>query len=100
MRGATTFFTLIVTLSGFRSEYGVVAADKEQPRLPRDNLLIYRGSDGKPASVKTVSDWAKRRAEVVRGMEAVMGKLPGEAKRCPLDVRIEEEFDGGTYARR
>lgn len=71
-----------------------------QPRLPRDNLLVYRGPDGKPAPVKTIADWAIRRAEVVRGMEAVMGKLPGEAKRCPLDVKIEEEVDGGTYLRR
>ena len=70
------------------------------PRLPRDNLLLYRGADGKPAPVKTVQDWAKRRAEVVRGMEAVMGKLPGEAKRCPLDMKIEEEVAGDTYVRR
>jgi len=70
------------------------------PRLPRDNLLVYRGTDGKPAPVQSVADWAKRRAEVLRGMEAVMGKLPGDAKRCPLDMKVEEEFDGGTYLRR
>ena len=29
-----------------------------------------------------------------------MGKLPGEEKRCPLDVRVEEEEDAGTYLRR
>ncbi len=69
-------------------------------RLPRENLLVYRGPDGKPAPVKTVEDWAKRRAEIVRGMESVMGKLPGDAKRCPLDVKIEEEFVGETYVRR
>jgi dienelactone hydrolase len=74
--------------------------EADLPRLPRDNLLVYRGSDGKPAEVKSVEDWAKRRAEVVRGMEAVMGKLPGEAKRCPLDMRIEEEVEGDTYVRR
>ncbi len=33
-------------------------------------------------------------------MQTVMGALPGEAKRCPLDVRIEEEVDCGTYVRR
>src|SRR4249920_1891441 len=33
-------------------------------------------------------------------MESVMGKLPGDEKRCPLDLKIEEEFDGGTYVRR
>jgi len=69
-------------------------------RLPRDNLLLYRGDDGKPASVQTVDDWQKRRAEIVRGMESVMGKLPGKEKRCPLDVKVEEEVDCGKYVRR
>src|SRR5262249_7675531 len=84
-------------LAGF---YCVATAGGQEPRLPRDNLLLYRGADGKPVAVKSVEDWAKRRAEVVRGMETVMGKLPGEAKRCTLDVKVEEEVDGGTYVRR
>src|SRR5262245_5635299 len=75
-------------------------AAEPQPRLPRDNLLVYRGSDGKPAPVKTAADWAKRRAEVVRGMQSVMGKLPGEKKRCPLDPKTESEVDGGKFVRR
>ncbi len=76
-----------------------LAADP-QPRLPRDRLLVYRGPDGKPAPVKTPADWAKRRAEVVRGMESVMGKLPGDEKQCPLDPKTESETDCGTYVRR
>lgn len=77
-----------------------LSADPDTPRLPRDNLLLFRGDDGKPREVKTVEDWAKRRAEIIRGMEAVMGKLPGKEKRCPLDVRVEEEVDCGKYVRR
>src|SRR5947207_2623144 len=78
----------------------IAAADDPQPRLPRDMLLVYRGSDGQPTAVKSIEDWAKRRAEVVRGMEAVMGKLPGDAKRCALAMKIEEEVDCGTHVRR
>jgi len=70
------------------------------PRLPRDNLLLYRGSDGKPRDVQSVDDWKRRRAEIVRGMESVMGQLPGKEKRCPLDVKVEEEVDCGKYMRR
>jgi acetyl esterase/lipase len=70
------------------------------PRLPRDNLLVFRGPDGKPVPVKSAGDWAKRRAEVVRGMESVMGKLPGDEKRCPLDPKTESEVDSGSYVRR
>lgn len=72
----------------------------EPPRLPRDNLLVYRGADGKPTPVKSIDDWAKRKAEIVHGMESVMGKLPGKEKRCPLDMKVEEEFEGDTYVRR
>jgi hypothetical protein len=32
-------------------------------------------------------------------MQAVMGRLPGGEKRCPLDMRVEEEVDCGTYLR-
>lgn len=77
-----------------------LATAADPPRLPRDNLLVYRGDDGKQRPVKSVADWTQRRAEVVRGMEAVMGKLPGAEKRCPLDPKTEEEVDGGTYVRR
>lgn len=69
-------------------------------RLPQDNLLVYRDSQGKLAPVKSIEDWAQRRAEVARGMEEIMGQLPGNEKRCPLDMKIEEEFDGDTYVRR
>ena len=69
-------------------------------RLPRDNLLLYRDADGNAVPVKTADDWSKRRAEIVRGMETVMGKLPGKEKRCDLDVKVEEEVDCGKYVRR
>src|SRR5262245_8258206 len=70
------------------------------PRLPRDQLLVYRGPDGRPAPVQSAADWAKRRAEVLRGMQAVMGSFPGDEKRCALEVKVEEEVDAGTYVRR
>ncbi len=97
------FFSGLAILAGLcLMGGGFVTADGPgtPQRLPRDNLLVYRGPDGKPAPVKTVADWARRRAEVVRGMQSVMGKLPGNDKRCPLDVKVEEEVDGGTYVRR
>jgi dienelactone hydrolase len=81
----------------------LVRAGAEAPaeeRLPRDNLMLYRGADGKPREVKSVEDWARRRAEIVRGAEAVMGKLPGKEKRCALEPMSEEEVDCGKYVRR
>uniref|UniRef100_A0A7C4LMS7 Alpha/beta hydrolase n=1 Tax=Schlesneria paludicola TaxID=360056 RepID=A0A7C4LMS7_9PLAN len=78
----------------------VVMAAEPAPRLPRENLLVYRGPDGQPQPVRSVDDWQKRRAEIVRGMQAVMGTLPGDERRCPLDVEVVEEIDAGKYIRR
>ncbi len=76
-------------------------AAPDPERLPRDNLLLYRGSDGKPHDVTTVAEWGNRRGEIVRGMEAIMGKRPGVEKRCKLDPMEEEsEVDCGKYVRR
>ena len=79
---------------------GAATAADPQRRLPRDQLLVYRGADGQPVPVKSPEDWAKRRAEIVRGMESVMGKLPGDNKRCPLDLKTESEEDCGEFVRR
>jgi dienelactone hydrolase len=70
------------------------------PRLPRDNLLVYRGEDNNPWAVKTTKDWQRRRSEILTGAQEVMGPLPGRAKRCPLDMKVEEEVDCGSYVRR
>ncbi|MCC7419359.1 MAG: hypothetical protein IT428_03665 [Planctomycetaceae bacterium] len=71
-----------------------------QPRLPRDRLLVFRGEEGRPMTVQTTDEWLKRRNEILAGMQAVMGRLPGKEKRCDLDVKVAEEVDCGRYVRR
>jgi hypothetical protein len=101
MRKAITILTPLAFLVGLGCMgLGVATAADPQRRLPRDKLLVYRGLDGNPVAVKTPEDWAKRRAEIVRGMESVMGKLPGDRKRCPLDLKTENEEDCGKFVRR
>jgi dienelactone hydrolase len=75
-------------------------ATLQNSRLPRENLLVYRGQDGARRPVATTDDWLRRRKEIVAGMQAVMGRLPDPEKRCPLDVKVEEEVDCGSYVRR
>jgi hypothetical protein len=69
-------------------------------RLDRNNLLTFHATPDRVAPVGTVADWQKRRAEIVAGMQAVMGPLPGAAKRIPLEIVVESETDCGTYVRR
>lgn len=77
----------------------LLGADPAPARLPRDQLLLYRTDKGQVQPVKSPEDWSRRRAEILRGMAAVMGRLPGPEKRCPLDVRVEEEVDAGNHVR-
>jgi hypothetical protein len=69
-------------------------------RLDRENLLQYRDAAGRAVPAATVADWERRRAEIVAGMEAIMGPLPGAEKRGPLRVTVERETDAGSYVRR
>ncbi len=76
------------------------AAAEEPVRLDRNSLLQYRDTSGKVQPVATPADWHKRRAEILSGMQEVMGKLPGRQRRVPLQVKVEDEADAGTYIRR
>ena len=76
------------------------AAEKTNvPWLPRTNLLVSVTSAGEIVPVRSVEDWQQRRHSILRGMLEVMGPLPGNAKRCPLEIRVEEDIDCGDYRR-
>src|SRR5688500_18845128 len=68
--------------------------------LNRTNLLQWLDAKGKIHPVTSRNTWTKRRASILKAMQEVMGPLPGPEKKCPLDVKIEEEVDCGTYIRR
>lgn len=94
---------LVAAVAAFQPAVDSSAAENlppvGMPRLERTNLLAYRNMVGNVLSVKSVKEWQQRRAETVRGMERVMGILPGNGKRCPLDVKVDEETDCGSYVR-
>ena len=45
-------------------------------RLPRLDLLKFRDANGNVQPVNSPADWAQRRAEILKGMTAVMWALP------------------------
>jgi len=77
-----------------------LAAASAPARLPRENLLVYRSESGAVAPVKSKADFDKRRAEILAAFQTVAGKLPGPEKRCPLEMKVLEETDRGTYVLR
>ena len=84
--------------AGLPSEAATTA--RPTSRLERTNLLLYPTATGQVQPVKSVADWQQRRAIILRGMQEVMGPLPGKEKRCALDVQVTEEVDCGSYVRR
>jgi dienelactone hydrolase len=42
----------------------------------------------------------KARPQILQGMQEVMGPIPDTAKRCDLDIQIQEQVDCGTYLRK
>lgn len=91
---STLFLLLVLT-----SVPAGTARAEAPARLDRDNLLLFRGPDGNVLPVKSADDWQKRRAEILQGMQSVMGKLPGDDRRVPLDIKVEEDVDAGSYRR-
>jgi dienelactone hydrolase len=83
---------LAVTSSGIR----IYA----EPPLDRADLLSVREADGKIRVAATPVEWEPRRTEILNAMQSLMGRLPGAEKRCPLDVRVEEDIDCGDHVRR
>jgi len=69
-------------------------------KLPRDNQLLFLDENGAVQPVRSVDDLAVRREETSRNIQAILGTVPGDEKRCPLDVEVLEENDRGTYVER
>jgi len=66
-------------------------------------LCAHEAGLGQSGADKIVSvqKWEEElRPDIRVRMQKVMGPLPGPDKRCPLEVRIENETDCGEYVRR
>jgi hypothetical protein len=77
-----------------------ITAPSSVERLSSTNLLVFHDAQGQVKPVRSVSDWLRRRSEIRRGMESIMGPLPSGQKRCALDVRVEQETDQGNWLSR
>jgi hypothetical protein len=51
-------------------------------------------------SISTLGEWDLKRPALVSNMQSVMGPLPGPSKRCPLELKIKEQTDVGSFSRR
>lgn len=67
----------------------------------KTRLLEYIDEDGQTHPIDAADQWTRRRLHIVGNMEKVMGQLPTDVRRVPLDVRvIENVAKQGNYEQR
>src|SRR5689334_15166673 len=72
----------------------------EPPFYPdKSKLLVVRDADDKEHPVRTAADWEKRRAHILANMQLVMGPLPDDSRKVPLDVKVTEVVELPRYVR-
>lgn len=64
------------------------------------NLLVIRDAQGHERPVKTKQDWAVRRQHIRANIELIMGPLPDDSRRVPLNVQVVSEESTDKYIRR
>jgi dienelactone hydrolase len=92
-----SFFCLLCVLC----VYVVNSSGAEPPFYPdKTKLLVWRDADGKEHPITGKDDWPKRREHILANMQLVMGPLPGDDRKVPLDVRVSEEKKTERWVRK
>ena len=78
------------------------SADEPAPIAYPDHsrLLVVRDASGSERPVTSKDDWAVRVRHIRANMQLVMGPLPGNERRVPLDVETISEERTDKYLRR
>lgn len=91
---------VVSVLSGWRVEAQELSTEVVEYK-EHQNLMYWLDGEGKAHDVKSKADWEKRRAHILANMQVVMGPLPPESKKVPLDVRDEgDPISEPTYLRK
>ena len=91
--------TILLTVSAMTTFADVTGED---PPFYTDklNLMQFIDAEGALCPVRTVDDWQKRRAHILANTQLVMGPMPDESRKVPLDVQVEEEVALDTCTRK
>lgn len=63
------------------------------------NLLTYKDASGNERPVRTIAEWQLKRAQILKGMELIMGDLPARDNLPPLEIRYLDSVAGIGYTR-
>ena len=85
----------------FLGVLGALAVYSEPPVYPnKSKLLVLRDVDGKEHPIRNAKEWAKRRQHILAAMQLVMGPLPDNRHKVPLDVKVTETVELPNYVRK
>lgn len=96
-----------VTSRGYGSGQAQVApsqAQKPQPAAPpfypdKLRLLVWRDDRGRERPIRRPGDWPRRRAHILASLQWVMGPLPDDSRRVPVEMRIESSESLAAFKR-
>lgn len=66
----------------------------------KTDLLHYKDTQGRDYPIASPAEWEKRRAHILANMQLVMGPMPADSNRVPLDMQVVEESDQPKYVRK
>ena len=76
------------------------AEDKIPRYQDHTRLLVYRDAEGREHPIRKAEDWPRRRAHILASMQQVMGPLPDDSRKVPLDAKVTEETRTAKYVRK
>ncbi len=63
------------------------------------DLMVYQDANGDLKPVKTAKDWAKRREQILAGMQKAMGPLPARSRVPAFDGKVLDRQQGNGFER-
>jgi dienelactone hydrolase len=98
MRRPNLRLPLLVLPLGLSAGLAGLPAGQPAPS-ERTRLLVYRDAAGEHP-VRTAADWARRRQQILAAMQQVMGRLPPDGNKVPLNPRYTETVRTPKYVRK
>src|SRR5256884_3528881 len=78
---------LLLAMAGAAPRYG-----------DHEYLMYWLDEKGERHEVRTTQDWLKRREDVLKAVQLVMGEMP-KREKAPLEMKVEEETPLGELRR-
>ncbi len=83
--------SILAVLFGLICAPAAPAGDAPPPfYADKMNLLVWRDNQGAEHRATSAEEWQRRRAHILENMQLVMGPMPPESRRAPLDVQLLE----------